>query len=73
MYQEASDGVPLSVTWPLDTAAYANSTIDKHVIGKRTVAASLNYSVKVILAGKGNLNMCYHALSCDTWHTFVKN
>lgn len=50
--QEASDSVPLSVTWPLDTAVYANSTLDKHVISKRSVAKSLHYSVKVILAGE---------------------
>lgn len=44
--------MPLSVTWPLDTTAYASSTLDKHVISKRSVARSLHYSAKVILAGE---------------------
>lgn len=42
----------MSVTWPLDSTAYTNSTLDKHVFSKGSVTASLNYSAKVILAGE---------------------
>ncbi len=46
----------MSVTWPLDSTAYSNSTLGKHVISKGSVTASLNYSAKVILAGEIHLS-----------------
>lgn len=46
-----SSGQALSVTWPLDNTAYSGSTVERNVIGTNYVAASLNHSVRVIIAG----------------------
>ena len=43
---------PLSVTWPLDNMAYANSTTHTHVIGDTSIKNSLHHSVRVVIAGK---------------------
>ena len=45
-------GVPLTVTWPLDTTVYACSTTKEHLFGTASAAVSLNYSVRVMLAGE---------------------
>eukprot|EP00752_Nemacystus_decipiens_P008264 g7389.t2 len=47
----SSSSGALSVTWPLDSTAYSGSTVERNVIGADHVAASLNHSVRVIIAG----------------------
>lgn len=47
---------PLSVTWPLDGAAYAKSATHTHVIGETSIANSLHHSVRAIVAGKPSLH-----------------
>eukprot|EP00903_Cladosiphon_okamuranus_P013765 g12813.t1 len=46
-----SSGGALSVTWPLDSTAYSGSTVEGNVIGTNHVAASLNHSVRALIAG----------------------
>ncbi|CAN0319680.1 unnamed protein product [Scytosiphon promiscuus] len=41
----------LSVTWPLDPLAYANTTTKKDVIGENYIASSLNHSARVLIGG----------------------
>lgn len=53
--QPDSKNGALSVTWPLDNMAYAKSTTREHVIGEDYIASSLNYSVRIIIAGKPRL------------------
>ncbi|CAM9204572.1 unnamed protein product, partial [Hapterophycus canaliculatus] len=48
----ASSLESLSVTWPLDPLAYANTTTQKDVIGENYIASSLNHSARVLIAGK---------------------
>ncbi|CAN0069464.1 unnamed protein product, partial [Ectocarpus fasciculatus] len=48
---KADSNEPLTVTWPLDTNAYARTSTKHDVIGTGHVAASLNHSVRVIVAG----------------------
>lgn len=47
---------PLTVTWPLDSTAYASSATHTHVIDETSVANSLHHSVRVIVAGKPSVN-----------------
>lgn len=57
----------------MDTAAYANSTVDKHVISKRSIARSLNYSVQVILAGENNYKEIFSTLLHGTLHRLSRH
>ncbi|CAN0339970.1 unnamed protein product, partial [Ectocarpus sp. 13 AM-2016] len=48
---KADSNESLTVTWPLDANAYAHTSTQDNVIGTGHVAASLNHSVRVIVAG----------------------
>lgn len=61
------------MTWPLDTNAYARTSTKHDVIGTGHVAASLNHSVRVIVAGekaaRQQLIVCGHDATLKRLYT----
>lgn len=68
LWQADDTSESLSVTWPVDNMAYISCTTKEHVIGKNSITSSLDYSVRVLLAGEDSLTGKQRRHELRTYH-----